>query len=379
MTPAHPAPRIAMNDFSALWRSRGASVHEAVERVGASGWYILGAEVARFEADLEAQWGVPHAIGCASGLDAIEIGLRTAGVRTGDRVLTTPLSAFATTLAILRCGASPVFVDTDALGLMDLDAAEAALAADPGIRCLLPVHLYGHALDLERLERLKNASGVRVVEDCAQAIGASWKGRHVGTVGEAAAVSFYPTKNLGCLGDGGAVLTRDPAIARQARVLRDYGQTAKYTHTEVGLNSRLDELQAAILSRAFLPELAGWTARRRQIAAAYRERIANSRIVLPQVPAASQSVWHLFPVVVPRDRAGLIEHLGARGIATAIHYPRLIPHQDALAAAGEHRFQIVGNLEHAAALARAELSIPLHPFLTDAHVDEVIDGVNSWA
>jgi dTDP-3-amino-3,4,6-trideoxy-alpha-D-glucose transaminase len=371
--------RIAMNDFPAQWRDRGALVREAVQRVGAGGRYILGEEVARFEALLAARWGVGCAVGCASGLDAVELGLRAAGVAAGDLVLTTPLSAFATTLAILRCGARPVFSDTDALGLLDLDAAEQWLAADPRIRALVPVHLYGHALDLERLQLIRQRRGVVVVEDCAQAVGASWRGRPVGSVGDAAAVSFYPTKNLGCLGDGGAVLATDPGIAARVRVLRDYGQSAKYVHDEIGLNSRLDEVQAALLADAFLPMLDLWTARRRQIAAAYRGGIANPRVAVPELPDGCESVWHLFPLaVVAGERGALAAHLAARGIASAVHYPRLIPDQGALASLGGAAALGLGGLETARALAGRELSIPLHPYLADEDVAEVVDAVNSW-
>src|SRR5262249_35588045 len=176
---------------------------------------------------------------------AIEIGLRCLGIRPGDKVLTTPLSAFATTLAVMRCGGVPVFVDTDPSGLLDLERCRSLLARDRGIRFLLPVHLYGHSIALDRLEALRAEFALGIVEDCAQAIGARSGARGVGTVGQVAALSFYPTKNLGALGDGGAVFTADEAIARRARALRHYGQSATYIHDEVGLNSRLDEIHAA--------------------------------------------------------------------------------------------------------------------------------------
>jgi dTDP-3-amino-3,4,6-trideoxy-alpha-D-glucose transaminase len=372
------APRIAMNDFGAQWRHLGADVHAALERVGAGGRYILGAAVARFETSLAARWGLAHAVGCASGLDALEIGLRALGVGPGDQVVTTPLSAFATTLAILRCGASPLFVDTDDQGLIDLDAAAAALEAHPDARCLLPVHLYGRALDLDRLAELKRACRVAVLEDCAQAIDATWKGRPVGSVGEAAAVSFYPTKNLGCLGDGGALLTADPELARAARLLRDCGQTARFDHAELGLNSRLDELHAAILADAFLPQLAAWTARRRRIAAAYCAGIVHPGVLLPPLGPDAGAVWHLFPLRVPRRRAALAAHLAARGIESDVHYPRLIPHQAALARTAAPRFAVFGPLARAGALVEQELTLPVHPYLPDEAVGEVIDAVNSW-
>ena len=213
--------QILLNDFKRQWADTGEFVLEAVRRVGESGWYVLGGEVASFERTLAARVGRGHAIGCASGLDAIEIGLRASGVMPGTKVLTTPLSAFATTLAILRARAVPVFVDVDEHGLLDLDLCRTALASDPAIRAMVPVHLFGHALDLNVLTELRDRFELTVVEDCAQAIGAVHAGQQVGSVGQAAALSFYPTKNLGALGDGGAVTTDDAGIAARCRSLRE--------------------------------------------------------------------------------------------------------------------------------------------------------------
>ncbi len=229
-------------------------------------------------------WGLPHAIGVASGLDAIEISLRALGCTAADKVLTTPVSAFATTLAILKIGAVPVYTDVDQFGLLDLGAVREALQQDPAIRYLLPVHLYGHALNLERLQALQDEFAITILEDCAQSIGATSNGCRTGTIGRMAATSFYPTKNLGAMGDGGAILTSDAECDRVARALRDYGQTAKYRHDVVGYNSRLDELHAALLRRVSLPRLDRWTARRRQIAAAYLAQIENAAVRLPGSP-----------------------------------------------------------------------------------------------
>ena len=223
---------ILMNDFSRQWQEIGADCMSAVERVGRSGWYVLGREVSTFETQLAAFCGVKHAVACANGLDAIEIALRAMGLQQGQKVLTTPLSAFATTLAIHRAGGEPVFVDVDHSGNLDLGEAEKALAADRDIRFMVPVHLFGHAVDLDRLEALRDRFDLQIVEDAAQAIGASFKGRVVGSVGQAATLSFYPTKNLGALGDGGALLTNDPELASRFLNLRDYGQTAKYVHDD---------------------------------------------------------------------------------------------------------------------------------------------------
>lgn len=368
---------IHLNDFRAQWEHHRTQILAAVEGVCESGALVLGPEVAGFEAALAAAWGLPHAIGCASGLDAIEIGLRCAGLAEGDRVLTTPLSAFATSLAIVRAGGSPLFVDVDASGLLDLEQCEELLEEDGGIRFMVPVHLYGHALDADRLASLRDRFGLTIVEDCAQAIGATSHGIPVGSTGGWAATSFYPTKNLGCVGDGGALLTAYEDGARRAASLRDYGQSAKFEHDELGLNSRLDELQAAILRRAFLPELDRVTARRSEIARRYAEELSNPALVAPPTPRGSDSVWHLYPLLVVGDRPGFQTHLAAAEIATGVHYPFLIPDQKALGArAGE---LTRAPLERARRFADSEVSLPIHPYLSETDVDRVIAACNQWA
>jgi dTDP-3-amino-3,4,6-trideoxy-alpha-D-glucose transaminase len=371
---AQSTQRILLNDFVAQWRDVRADAVAALERVGASGWLILGSEVKGFEAELARYWGVPEVVGCASGLDAIEIALRALGLAPGDKVLTTPLSAFATSLAIVRAGGVPVFVDVDAAGQLDLELAAQALRADPTIRFCLPVHLFGHALDARRLAELA-ALPVKLVEDCAQACGASSRGVPVGATGAAAATSFYPTKNLGAMGDGGALLTADAALAAEARSLRDYGQTAKYVHARLGMNSRLDELHAAILRSALLPRLPAHTRRRAEIAAAYRRGIAHRALALPPVPEGSQSVWHLFPVLVDGARDAFMAHLGSAGIGSGVHYPTLIPDQPAFSGVPHER---KGSLERALRFAQSEVSLPIHPYLTDEQVERVIAACNSW-
>jgi dTDP-4-amino-4,6-dideoxygalactose transaminase len=368
---------VRLNDFSRQWAAIGREVLEAVERVGESGRYILGERVASFERDLAADWRIGFAVGVASGLDAIEIGLRCLGIGAGDRVLTTPLSAFATTLAILRVGAIPVFVDVDGSGLLDLERCGAALGADRRIRCLLPVHLYGHALDLDELARLGAEREVAILEDCAQSAGATWNGRSTGTAGAAAATSFYPTKNLGALGDGGALLTASAPIAARARVLRHYGQSANYEHDEPGLNSRLDELQAAILGEVLLPRLPAWTRARRHTAARLRREIDNRALEIPAVAAGSDSCCHLFPVLVAAaERAAFIDHLRRREIESAVHYPKLICEQRALREHGA--FEVVVELTQARRFAAGEVSLPIHPFLTEEETSRVVAACNEW-
>jgi dTDP-4-amino-4,6-dideoxygalactose transaminase len=371
---AQNTQRILLNDFVAQWRDVGADAVAALERVGASGWLILGSEVKGFEAELARYWGVPEVVGCASGLDAIEIALRALGLAPGDKVLTTPLSAFATSLAIVRAGGVPVVVDVDAAGQLDLELAARALRADAAIRFCLPVHLFGHALDARRLAELA-ALPVRLVEDCAQACGAASRGVPVGATGAAAATSFYPTKNLGAMGDGGALLTGDAALAAEARSLRDYGQTAKYVHARLGMNSRLDELHAAILRSALLPRLPGYTQRRVEIAAAYRRGIEHRALTLPPAPEGSESVWHLFPVLVDGARDAFMAHLGSAGIGSGVHYPTLIPDQPAFTGV---RYECKDPLAQARRFAHSEVSLPIHPYLTDEQVERVIAACNSW-
>ncbi len=367
------------NDFGRQWQDLGGALTAAFEDFGASGWYVLGREVAAFEESLARMWGVGHAVGVASGLDAIEISLRLLGCGPGDKVLTTPVSAFATTLAILKLGAVPVFADCEANGLISLDVCEDLLRRSPEIRYFVPVHLYGHSLDLDRMEELRDRFGLKIVEDCAQSIGARWHGRGAtratGTVGQMAATSFYPTKNLGAFGDGGAILTSDPELARGARQLRDYGQSAKYRHEFIGYNSRLDELQAALLGRVLLPRLAGWIERRREIARQYLAGLSHKGVVPLNKPKNSESSWHLFAArVAPQCKAAFIEHLKAHGISAGEHYPIAIPDQPAMCFG---KFEDHG-CPAAGTLCASEVSLPIHPYLTNEEVQHVIDTCNDW-
>lgn len=371
-----PRHRILTNDLRAQWEQIRTTALEAMDRVGQSGWFIPGSEVASFEKELAKFWGLPFCVGCGNGLDALEISLRCLGLERGDRVLTTPLSAFATTMAIVRAGGVPVFVDVDRSGSMDLGLAAQLLETDHTIRFLLPVHLFGHAMRLDRLAELKSRFDLLVVEDCAQAIGARSGGQPVGSVGELAATSFYPTKNLGCMGDGGAILTADGALAELAGSLRNYGEVEKYDHEHMGMNSRLDELHAAILRDALLPGLGRVTERRIEIAARYRAEIRSSGLSIPPVPEGSESVWHLFPVIVPGGRAPFLAHLNQLGIEAGVHYPKLIPEQGALKCTPGHSRSV--SLVRATEFADCEVSLPIHPFLSDHDVERVIEACNGW-
>jgi dTDP-4-amino-4,6-dideoxygalactose transaminase len=365
-----------MNDFRRQWSDVRADVLAAVEVVGASGWYILGKEVQAFENALSASWGSLQAVGVGSGLDAIEISLRALGCCAGDKVLTTPLSAFATTLAIVKLGATPVFVDCDDFGLIDLEQCREVFRYRPDIRFFVPVHLYGHSLDLAALRALRDEFELAIVEDCAQSIAATFQGELTGSAGQMAATSFYPTKNLGALGDGGAVLTSDAGLFAAARCLRDYGQTGKYQHDELGYNSRLDEIQASVLRRAQLPRLARWTERRRHIAAIYLDGIRHESIHVPGAPSQSASCWHLFPVRVGAGRrADFIKWLSNRGVGSGEHYPHLIPDQRAMKNCAH---EVIGDFARARTIAQGEVSLPIHPYLADEEIARVVDSCNRW-
>lgn len=367
---------VKANDFQRQWDDIGPSVVDAVNAVGQSGWYILGPEIDRFERELAAAWGRRYAVGVGCGLDAIEIGLRCLGCQPGDKVLMPAVSAFATALAAIKIRAVPVFIDCDEYGLVDLNLAEQTLAEDRSIHYFVPVHLYGHSVHLQRLTMLRQRYDLRVVSDCAQSIGASHHGQPCGTVGDCAATSFYPTKNLGAIGDGGAVLTDSEEIAQEARCLRDYGQSAKYLHDRIGYNSRLDELHAGILRRALLPRLDSWTSARRRVASQYLDGIVNPLLTIHGSPKGSESCWHLFPVLTRQGRKQeFLAHLRAHGIIPGEHYPLAMMDQPAMAGVPH---QQVGDCATARDLCAREVSIPIHPYMDDSEVQRVIDACNNW-
>jgi dTDP-4-amino-4,6-dideoxygalactose transaminase len=356
-----------------------AAVRAAIERVIERGWFVLGPEVEAFEREFADASGAAHAVGVGNGTDAIALILRALGIGPGDEVVTTPLSAAYSALAILMTGARPVFADIDPRRLtIDPDRLEEAVG--PRTRAILPVHLYGQAADMTAIAAVASRHGIPVVEDCCQAHLATAAGRPVGTVGIAGAFSFYPTKNLGALGDGGAIVTNDAGLSATLRRLRNGGQTDRYHHQEPGVNSRLDEMQAAIL-RERLARLGGWTARRRALAARYRGRL-GARSVEPVPEIDPGHVYHLFVVRVRRDdearqpgdagRRALQAHLASRGIETLIHYPMPIPKQPAFAAGPPAGCPVASQVCHEI------LSLPLHTAMHDGDVDAIADAVNAF-
>ena len=344
------------------------AVRQAIDRVIERGWFVLGPELAAFEAEFAAASGAPYAVGVGTGTDALALTLRGLGIGPGDEVITSPVSAAFSALAILMAGATPVFADIDPERLT-LDPRAADAAVTPRTAALMPVHLYGQPADMPAFDALARRHGLALVEDACQAHGATASGRPVGTFGAAGAFSFYPTKNLGALGDAGAVITSDAALTDRLKRLRNGGQTDRYHHAEFGVNSRLDEMQAAVL-RARLPLLARWTARRRELAARYRRGLTGGPLDMPPERDAGH-VYHLFPVR-SSDRAGLQAALAARGIETLIHYPVPIPRQQAFAALSPAACPAADRL------CAEVCSLPLHPYLTDADADLVLDAARRF-
>jgi dTDP-4-amino-4,6-dideoxygalactose transaminase len=359
-------------DMKAPYQELKGDLDAAWHRVMESGWYVMGRELEAFEAEFAAFTGTTQAIGVANGLDALHLVLRAAGVGPGDEVIVPSHTFIATWLAVSQAGAVPVPVETDP-ATYTLDPVRIAAAISPRTKAIMPVHLYGLPADMEAINAVARQHGLKVVEDAAQSQGALCRGRPCGSLGDAAGTSFYPGKNLGCLGDGGAVTTSDPAIAKKVRMLRNYGSVVKYQHEEAGFNSRLDELQAALL-RVKLARLAEWNARRRKIAAIYLQGLAGiPELVLPVVPDWAEPVWHLFVVRHPR-RDALQKHLASRGIGTLIHYP-VPPHlSGAYAGLGFEK----GSLPIAETTAATVLSLPIGPHLVGDEAERVIGAVREF-
>lgn len=359
-------------DLGAAYRELKTEIDAAIHRVLDSGWYILGPEVDAFEADWAAWCGADHAVGLANGLDALILALRALDIGPGDQVIVPSNTYIATWLAVTAVGARPVPVEPDP-ATHNIDPARIAAAITPATRALLPVHLYGQPADLDPILALARQHGLAVIEDAAQAHGARYKGRRIGAHGDVVCWSFYPGKNLGALGDGGAITTNRADLADRIRVLRNYGSRVKYVNEVQGVNSRLDPIQAAVL-RAKLPHLDAWTDRRRAIAAAYSEGLRNSGLILPHVPNWADPAWHLYVVRSP-DRDGLQKRLSEAGVGTLIHYP-IPPHMQAA-------YADLGLAPEALPLARdlagEVLSLPMGPQLPLADAARVIDAVRAAA
>lgn len=352
----------------AQYLHRKAEIDAAVARVMDGEMYILGREVAALEEEFAAYCGTAFAVGVNSGTDALTLALMALDIKPGDEVITVSHTAVATVAAIERARATPVLVDVEA-DFYTLDPAAFEAAITPKTRAVIPVHLYGQTADMDALMKVAKARGIKVIEDCAQATGALYKGRRVGTIGDIGTFSFFPTKNLGCLGDGGMVVTANSEIAERLQRLRQYGWGKERVSTLAGMNSRLDEIQAAIL-RAKLPYLDEDNDARRAIAAAYDASLSLAGLSLPVVRPESAHAFHLY-VVQHRDRDGLRAHLADKGIMAGIHYAEPAHHQPVYTSCAHS-----GGLAATDALVGRILSLPIYPELDPA---PVIDAIKSFA
>lgn len=345
---------------------------DVYRRVMTSGQYILGQEVKAFEEEFAAYCEAKHCLGVANGLDALHLIIRAMDIGPGDEVIVPSNTYIATWLAVSYAGATPVPVEPDDR-TYNLDPARIEEAITTKTRAIIAVHLYGQPADMDAINSLASQHGLKVIEDAAQAHGARYKGRRAGSLGDAAGFSFYPGKNLGAFGDGGAVMTNDDELADKVRMLRNYGSRLKYYNEARGFNSRLDEIQAALL-RVKLTRLEEWNARRRRVAERYRQSLAGaSNLVLPYVPEWAEPVWHLF-VVRHFERMALQEHLSGAGIGTLIHYP-VPPHlQNAYADLG----YAAGRFPIAEKMAEEVLSLPIGPHVSDDDLCYVREQVSSF-
>jgi dTDP-4-amino-4,6-dideoxygalactose transaminase len=380
-----PAPLpVPLLDFAREYAEIGPEVMAAVEAVFCSQRFILGSEVAEFEQAAARHCGVTEAVGCASGTDALWLALAATGVQPGDRVLTTAFSFFATASAILRLGATPVFADIDPRTCnLAAKAAATALEKHPATRAILPVHLYGQCADWTTLTQAAEAYDCMLIEDAAQAFGARWGGVSAGALGAAAAFSFYPTKNLSAAGEAGMVTTPSAAIARRVRSLRAHGMEIRYYHEEVGGNSRLDTLQAAVLL-VKLRHVEQWNERRRALAARYGELFATAGIVepgpypdrgvvLPWVDPRAHHVFHQYVIRVAR-RDDLRTWLTQRGIGSEVYYPLALHQQKALASLGYRE----GDFPESERAAREVLALPIFPHLRDDESERVVGAIRDF-
>lgn len=359
-------------DLKANYRVIRAEIDDAVHRTLESGWFILGKEVEAFELEFAAYCGVKYCIGVGNGLEALHLILRGYGIGAGDEVIIPANTYIATALAVSYAGATPVLVDVDE-ETYNIDITKIETAITERTKAVIPVHLYGQPADMDPICALVRKYKLKVIEDNAQAHGATYKGKRTGGLGDAAGVSFYPGKNLGAFGDGGAVLTNDDELAKKVRQIRNYGQRVKYYHDHKGFNSRLDEIQAAIL-RVKLKHLDTWIECRRTLASRYVELLSNaSNLILPHTLKETRPVYHLFVIRHPQ-RDALQAHLEKNGIGTLVHYPLPLYLQKAYADLKILR----GAFPVTERLSNEVLSLPLYPEMSDEMVKQVASSVKSF-
>jgi len=361
---------VPLVDLKAQYDTIRPAIDAAIQRVIAHSAYIMGPEVAAFEQAFAAYCGVNHAVGVSSGTAALFLTLLGYGIGPGDEVITTPFTFFATGEAISQVGARPVFVDIDPV-TYNLDPNRIEAAITPRTRAIMPVHLFGQPADMDAINAIAGRYGLLVIEDAAQAHGSRYRGRRAGSLGTAACFSFYPSKNLGCYGDGGAVVTDDDRLAARVRSLRDHGRTNKYEHAELGYGHRLDGIQAAILA-AKLPHLDAWNAARRRLADRYTALLADTPLVTPRHLPVTEPVYHCYVVRAPQ-RDALLSRLQQAGIGVGVHYPIPLHLQPA------YRFLELepGSFPVSEQAAREVLTLPLYAEMTEAQQDAVVAAIKT--
>ncbi len=362
---------IPLVDLRAQYAAIQPAIDAAIQEVISTTSFVMGPAVRRFEEAFASFCGVEQCVGVSNGTAALELALRALDVAPGDEVITASHTFIATAEAISNVGAKPVFVDIDP-DTYTMDAVAAAAAITPATRVLLPVHIYGQPANMTAMNQLAEAHGLAVIEDAAQAHGATWQGAAAGNLATVACFSFYPGKNLGAYGDAGAVTTNDESIAERVRLLRNHGRRSKYIHDIVGTNERIDTLQAAILD-AKLPYLAGWTAARQRLAARYNQLLADCEVVLPVVANEATSAWHLYVIRTPQ-RDALLTYLKAHGVEAGIHYPVPLHLQPAYAHLGYQQ----GDFPVTEAVADSCLSLPLYPEMTDSQQGYVVEQIRMF-
>ena len=368
---------VPLLDLQAQYVSLRDDLHQAVERVMSSQRFVLGDEVRGLENSIAGYCQIKHAIGCASGSDALLLALMALDIKAGDEVITTPFSFFATAASITRLGARPVFVDIEPQ-TYNIDTSRVADAITTRTKAIMPVHLYGQCASMDPLlDLVSRRDGIAVVEDAAQAIGATDNGRPAGSMGLIGCFSFYPTKNLGGAGDGGILTTNDDAVAARLRRLRAHGGANEYEHQEVGINSRLDELQAAVLNVKF-PGLDGWSEERAKKAALYTKLLSEADLrfplVTPHVRADGRHIFHQYVIRVPGNRDALMEHLKARGVGTKVYYPIPLHLQTCFNYLGYK----AGDFPESESAAKETIALPVYPELTEEQQVYVVESIKSF-
>ena len=367
---------VPLLDLQAQYVSLRDDLQRAVERVMSSQRFVLGDEMRGLEASIAGYCETKHAIGCASGSDALLLALMALDVKAGDEVITTPFSFFATAACIARLGARPVFVDIDPK-TYNLEPSHVADAITSRTKVIMPVHLYGQCAPMDELLDISKRRGLALVEDAAQAIGATDKGRRAGSMGVIGCFSFYPTKNLGAAGDAGVLTTDDDELAQRLKRLRTHGGSTEYLHEEIGINSRLDELQAAVL-RVKFPSLDRWSDERAVKAARYTELLNSAdlgfTVLAPHVRADSRHIFHQYVIRVPANRDALVAHLSAQGVATKVYYPIPLHRQECFHYLGYKE----GDFPESERAAHEVLALPLYPELTDTQQVYVVESIKSF-